>query len=459
MPALALLLAGCTKWLDVNNNPNQPTSAPLNGLLGSITQNTALNMFRAAYPVSYYVQYQASPNPASPTDVYDVTDQSSLWNNLYYTMTDAFELQRQAAENNAPHMQGIAKILTAINLKIVHDLWGDAPYSESFDLISLTPGYDDAESLYSQVLTLLDEGIALMGQTENAVAIDGTLDFIHGGDAAAWIKTANGIKARTLNLVSNTSQYNAASVLAAVDASYTSNADDAEVTDFNIRNPWSQVAVNNANLVLDGWLSTNIINALNGTTYGVMDPRISLITDTTKFGDYRGTRNGIGRPGSGVGRDESYITTNGFYSSTNSPLVIMSYSELKMIEAEAAFRSGNTARAYAAYLEAIRAHMDKMGVPSAAAQAYINSPQVSVGAGNLTLKRIFEEKYKITLLQYEAYNDARRFDFAYTGFQLPANALLDEPPRRLDYPSVEVSRNGANVPEITGLLDRLWWDQ
>ncbi|HRE64668.1 MAG TPA: SusD/RagB family nutrient-binding outer membrane lipoprotein, partial [Ferruginibacter sp.] len=84
---------------------------------------------------------------------------------------------------------------------------------------------------------------------------------------------------------------------------------------------------------------------------------------------------------------------------------------------------------------------------------------VSVGASNLTLQLIFKEKYKALFLSPETWNDARRTNYNYTGFSLPANVALPTFIRRLNYPSVELTRNGPNVPSITGLDQKLWWDQ
>ena len=94
-----------------------------------------------------------------------------------------------------------------------------------------------------------------MQQPDADGQLDAASDFIHGGSADAWIKTAHAIKARMLNQLSKTSDYNADAVLAELAAAYTSNADDAQVTAFEVRNPWAQVAVNNAGLTLmDGCL-------------------------------------------------------------------------------------------------------------------------------------------------------------------------------------------------------------
>ena len=126
------------------------------------------------------------------------------------------------------------------------------------------------------------------------------------------------------------------------------------------------LAVDNAALNLDGWLSKNYVDAMTGTTYGIFDPRLPLTASLTKFGDYRGTRNGGDRVGTGTDKEESYISLTGYYSSENSPLYIITYEEMKFIEAEAAFRSNDKPTAYAAYIEGITANMNKMGVSAAA---------------------------------------------------------------------------------------------
>jgi hypothetical protein len=219
------------------------------------------------------------------------------------------------------------------------------------------------------------------------------------------------------------------------------------------------VARNNAALVLDGWISDNLVKAMNGSRTGIFDPRLRRYTDTTRFGDYRGTPNGRGRIGTGTNREECYLTINNYYSADAAPLFIITFEEIKMIEAEAALRSGNRTRAYAAYLSGITAHMTKVGVSATDRNTYLAHASVAVGEANLSLSNIFREKYIVTFLHPEAWVDARRFDFAYTGWTPPVGALLTEPIRRADYPSSEASRNNANVPQVPSLADRLWFDK
>jgi hypothetical protein len=463
LAGVVLLGASCKKFLDVNQNPNQPTRPPINGLLTRVTQNAALNVFRVANTTSYYVQHLASPNPASPTDVYEPVDLSGTWTSLYDNMTDAYDLEKLAREAGATQYQGVAKILIAMDLSLVHNLWGAAPYTDALSGENITPGYDNAQSIYQRVITLLDEGMTLLGQSGSTITIPttatGNPDLIHKGSTAAWLRTAHALKARMLNQLSKTTQYNATAIFTELAAAYTSNAQDAFITTFTVRNPWNQLALNNQNLLLDAWLSEYYVELMKGNIAGPADPRLPLIASLTRFNDYRGTRNGRGRTGTGTNRDESYLSTTGYYSSANSPLFIITYEEMKFIEAEAAFRSNDRPRAYAAYLEGIRSNMNKMGVAAAARDAYVNDPLVSVGSANLTLALIFKEKYKALFLMPVTWDDARRFNYGYPSFQLPLNVVTSEFIRRVVYPNVELSRNSANVPAVTGVTQRLWWDQ
>jgi hypothetical protein len=160
-----------------------------------------------------------------------------------------------------------------------------------------------------------------------------------------------------------------------------------------------------------------------------------------------------------VDYEENYINVSGYYSKATSPLYIITYDELKFIEAEVKFRANDKPGAYNAYLAGITANMNKMGVSAGARDTYINHASVSVGSANLTLDLIMKEKYKALFLSPESWNDARRYNYQYEDFDLPQNAVTADFIRRLVYPSVETSRNGVNVPEVSGVLEKMWWDQ
>jgi hypothetical protein len=452
-----LLFPGCgDDYLDINDNPNAATRPPLDGLLASAAYNTALNHQSVSNGYSsYFVQYLASPNASNNTDIYLEVSGDGAWNSLYDTMTDLYDLIRFAEEDGLLRHAAIGRVLMVMNLGLVVDSWGNAPYGDAFTGETLTPVYDDAETLYATIDDLLATAIqSLDGPAAEAPAIKDGSDFVYNGDVDQWLRAAYSLRARYLNRLSETADYDPSAVLAAVDNSFTDFADDAAVTDFNPRNPWAQVAENNSNLVLGGWLSEQFIQAANGETFGTLDPRLPLLTNRNVDGEFVGTPNGAGRRGDGTEIEESYLVTDGALSMEESPLYLITYAEVKFIEAEAALAAGDADRATSAFRQGVIADMQSIGVDSSTAAGYLDAEY----GDPVTEADIFREKYIALFLNPETWVDARRYDYAYADFELPENAALNTFPLRLLYPATETDRNQANVPEVT-MTEPLFWDR
>lgn len=454
-----LLTGACEDFLDINDDPNNPTEAPIKGLMVNTTFETAQNTYRLGSITSNYVQYLASPNQASSSDIMDEVSYDNAWSSMYNNMTDLNVMMEQAENTGANHYLGAGQILMALHLGMTVDMWGSVPYGEAFDFKTITPAYDDDQALYAEVQRLLEEGITNLS-LETSISM-GSDDFIYGGDVDKWMKFGNMLKARYLNHLSKTAAYDPAAILAAVDNGFEGNEDDAQVEYFEEQfNPWAQVARNNAVLLLGGWISEQFIEATDGTTFGVFDPRLPLMVGTTDDGEFVGTVNGAGRGDAPASGARSTLVTGDFYSSELSPILIATYAEQKFIEAEAAFTLDKQ-RSYEAYLSGIRAHMQKLGVPQQEIEAYINNPIISMGVADFTVDDIFREKYVAMFLHPEAWVDARRYNYQYEDFTLPENLNPDlggQFIRRLAYPDSELSRNGRNVPSAN-LTDRIWWDE
>jgi hypothetical protein len=470
LPVLLLttiLFVSCEEFLDVNTDPNNPPTAPIDGLLVRTTLETGRNTYRVGEVTSSFVQYLASPNPAYGPDIHDNISYGAIWSSLYGVLGDLADLRAQAEQQNAPHYAGVGKVLTAYNLSLLVNMFGDVPYSEALFGTTLNPKYDASSDIYAEILRLLDQAVVDL-QSTASTSSPGQSDLIFRGDRQKWLRTAHALRARYLNHYSKTSSYNPAAVLAAVDQAFRNSGDDFQLSFFNegltTQNPWYRVAVLNAGLNLGGWFSTQLINHMNGTYYGVFDPRLPLIANPVTnldfpaiVGQYVGTRNGAGRgavPSVGV---RAVLIVGSFYSaSATSPIEMATYAELKFIEAEAALAM-NPARSAAAYEAGIRSHMAKLGVNQGDINAYMATSEVST---QINRAKIMKEKYVAMLLNPEAWNDARRFNYQYNGFQLPTNhnpALNGQMLRRVRYPDSEFQRNALKVPQRT-LLDRIFWD-
>ncbi|WP_326407841.1 SusD/RagB family nutrient-binding outer membrane lipoprotein [Flagellimonas halotolerans] len=456
---LVLMMASCDSYLDVNENPNNPEDAPISGLMINSTYESAKNIFRVGDITSNYVQYLASPNPASASDTMEPVSNNNTWFNIYNVMTDLTVLIEKAEEQEANHYKGAAQVLMALNLGMGVDIFGDMPFSESFTFETVTPSYDDDEQLYAMIMDFLDEGINnLQGETTVSMGED---DFIYQGDTTKWIAFANMLKARYMIHAKETSDYSASEVLAAIDNGFQSIDDDAKVAFFEQDiNPWADVARDNADLLLGGWISEQFIQALDGTSYPAVDPRLGLMVGTTDDDTFVGTVNGAGRGNAPEQGARSTLVEDQYYTTITSPILIATYSEQKFIEAEAAFEIDKN-RSYQAYLAGIRAHMEMLEVPQEEIDTYLADPSVSMGEGAFALEDIFKEKWVALFLHPETWNDARRFDYQYKDMDVPVNLNPDlngQFIRRLPYPDNEVSRNGQNVPDVT-LLDRIFWDE
>src|SRR4051794_41315787 len=90
--AAVLVFSSCKKdYFDINEvNPNQTQNPPINGLLSAVTYQTGINFYRAGDFTSYYMQYLASPNQGSASDIYENADRSTLWFNTSITGTNPY---------------------------------------------------------------------------------------------------------------------------------------------------------------------------------------------------------------------------------------------------------------------------------------------------------------------------------------------------------------------------------
>lgn len=466
---ILLIIAGvftsCEDYLDINTDPNNPTVVPVKGLMSVTTVRTASNTANVGNTTSYFVQYLAGPNAGGNTDTHMEINANGTWVNIYNVLSNLSDMELLAQAQGAPNYVGAAKVMKAINLALLVNAWNNVPYTDAFFAQKIKPTYDNGEQLYTEIFTLLTDGIAKLQETPSALTM-GADDFMFGGNLSRWVKMAHAFRARFLNHLSKTSAYNPDDVLAAISNGLVGNIDNAKVTfSTAVWNPWGTIAVNQAGLTLDGWISEQIVEAMDGTTFGVVDPRMPFMFSRTRHGNFRGTKNGAGRDPDvmDLRLDASTLVEASYYANRISPVMVMTFAEQKFIEAEAYLAKGAAFRpqAYAAYLAGIAAHMDMLGVTSTDKDAYINDPVVSVGDANITLDLVMKEKYVAMFLDPETWNDARRYNFQYTDMTTPVllnPELGGQFSRRLQYPLSEFSTNSANVPEVN-LLNRIWWDQ
>ena len=358
-------------------------------------------------------------------------DFNTPWNNSYAgALYDLQLIMDMADESGATAYSGIAKIMTAKALGILTDHFGDIPYTDAFNGAgNLKPSFDSQESIYTTIFTLLAEGKADLA-APSSVSPGGD-DLIHGGDLAAWMATADAIKARCLNHLSKTPQYDGAAVIAACDDALTAGAYATIGYESALnQNPWYQFTV----IDRAGYITQY------GTMYDMMtassDPRI----------DYYRSADSLELPA---------------YGSATSALPIVTPFELYFIKAEAQMVGGDATSARASLEDAIESHMTWLGVDAADMATYVAALPATTD-----LELIMNEKYVAMFTSTESWTDWRRT--GYPSISAPAGANLSDIPRRMPYPEGEYLYNADNVPmplsadpdDKFGVTTtyRLWWD-
>lgn len=440
-----ILFSSCEKWIDpdINIDPNNPTDVSMAQLVAPIEVNLAyvVGGELTRYSSAWMQQIAGLQSQSAEVDLYILgeSDVNDAWSyNLYAPgMINAKILIEKATANNSPHYVGIGKILMAYHLGVITDLWGDAPYSDALNGIELKfkPTYDSQEKIYTTIFTLLTDAVTDL-QASKSVYSPGDEDVIYGGNLSKWIKAAYALKARyNLHLAKKKGASAYTEALANAAKAFTSNDDDFKLI-FNS-------AYNNANPIYKseqerpGYLCANstYISMLKAQS----DPRLLVYFK--------------GETGSAAGENNSNASKIGdAYGSAVSPVYLISYAELKFIEAEAYLMTGNKEKAAESYNEALKASLQRES--ALGDSSWYNSQKET--SSTISLTKVMNQKYLSSFLQLECWTDWRR-----TGFPAlvkPVGAVISEIPRRLPYPDDERLYNGDNMPAGLSLTSRIWWD-
>lgn len=476
------ILIGCSdEYFDVNTPSNTATIDQLRmgDLLAPVIHSTMEGQRSAELTFGNYVQYFVSEGGGAIGQ----SEVSGLWSQVYlYVLPNTKALKEKATELNATHYKAVADILDAVNLGIATDTWDNIPYSDATQSPANNfPTFDTQEQIYNNVFTLLDNAISALSVEDNSGFTLGRDDLIYGGNIEKWLRAAYTIKARyQLHLV-NKGLVSANEVLTTIANGFESNDDNFLMfyDDKNI-NPWYSAEVlarNTGNFHRD--IASQLVSSMNGDYFPFengleIDPRLPEFAQKPDGEEWKGYVSGAAGTAPDDTDANTGFATDGYYTSIDSPLILISYAEAMFIKAEAAFLAnggnvtsvGSNTEAYAAYMEGIQASMGMYGVDGS---AYMADGAVDIGEAELMLQHIMKEKYIHNFLNPETFVDFRRYDFSddvFKGLTIREEEEADDNEffgqwfRRAIYPTSESNRNEANVAANEQLpTTPVWWDQ
>lgn len=529
--ATTVLMSSCDKWFDINDNPNSAdASVPtpdlrLPPILAQFMDSYESAGTRVSLLVGQLAATGSSGNNYNLNRWYS-TAAITAWPYQAWYVNSASNINpmiEKAQETESHHYVGVGKIIYAFGFLSLADLYGMLPYEEAFDASIMNPKYDDASVIYEKALALIDEGIADLQKTQGPGAIPlAKGDVLYQGDVNKWIKLAYGIKARHLNHLSKTAEYNPTAILDALSKAPQTNEESAiyayedEAVSGNSATHSLQYQNNSATRLSKLYIDY-ITNQYTGAPTGandMLDPRYKLLVsgytilkenasgdkyiDTvwtegvdlstitaagitsgdSRYSQLRRTAN-IDITKDAVGKI-SYFGT--WYTEKGAKGLLLTNAEMKFIEAEVQFKQGKKTEALAAYKAGIRAHMEILGLNPT---AYLNSTSVVQNANQLTLSHIMIQKFIALSYSPELFSDVRRMDYntnaskvydesagIYKGMKRPGHVFTQEYPeanmwpRRFAVASYSINYNIDQVlkqdPEATSvgyIAKPIFWDK
>jgi len=460
---------GCKKFLDVNENPNNPVNASPELLLPTVEAAIGQiigNNFQVYG--NFWAQYWTQSPSASQyrsIDQYRVANTAfdRSWINLYRGALQNAQLiiNNQTAGNK--EIKGMAYILKAYSFQLATDAFGDIPLTEALQGNQISsPHYQRQQVVYDSIFNYLDTGIALL-RAPGSIS-PGTQDILFNSDIDQWIRFARTLKLRCYLRLSQVEPNIAASGIAAL---YTSGGGFLE-TDASINysstggneNPFYNESVG-LGRTQNAVASENIVAAMLRNA----DPRLQKFyqplpnADTVAYiaqGSYSGNSNKeVSPPSALVGGNANSP------ASATAPVKLISATESYFLQAEAVARGWATGNLVELFNNGIRASFESLSIITLA-QAYIDSAQDAVLPGNVegNVRAIVTQKYyALTGFQgFEAWTEWRRtgypdFIHASAASTLGSGRL----PLRFLYPNSEITTN-QNFPGNQLIYTPVWWD-
>lgn len=476
-----LAFSSCGDLLDINQDPDaSPTARPEELLTAAQGELAWIMEGRYNDIATLWAQYWTWGSGVSLGDaekyISEATDNNNVWGSCY---ADALaDLAFIVKTTDRPEYAGVSKVMQAYIFGYLVDHFGDIPFSSALqgaidDGSVLSPTYDDDAAIYPQLVTLVDDAIALLQDPEvenEALNTLGDNDVIGGGNIDAWLKFAYSLKLKLLMRQSEVTDVGT-EVAALIDGGdfIESSADRITIKNAGVsgdENPMYALKESGlGNFYIASNASINLLESLN-------DPRIDDFYNVATSGDFAGSHNGVDQ---GAIDLFPFTTPNSDFSTINDksyaadlPTVLMSEWEVWFLRAEAAVRYSTSDDAATAFGNAVGANFAYLGTSGAG--AYVASLGFGTGDDDDDLNLIGIQKWISCngVQEAEGWVEAKRFDRSGDNiFTSDEGGIYQDPdqstlgarqfPTVWVYPQTELSLN-SNSPGQQALTEKVYWD-
>jgi hypothetical protein len=239
LAGMLAVTAGCSKFVDINTDPNNPTDAELPLLLPATEISLVANMYQLNSGASTFVQHVIFSGALSRYQQQGTTFDDS-WTGFYtQTLNDLEAVIANGSEEQQWGYVAVAKLEKAYLVTLMVDMWGDIPFSKTQQgQANTSPAFENGQEIYEKMLTLVDEAIADAGKVSGNSLVPASSDLIYSGSKSAWIAMGNSLKLKlynTIRLVDPTRSANAIRTLIADPSTLIGGASNSNAGDFTFR--------------------------------------------------------------------------------------------------------------------------------------------------------------------------------------------------------------------------------
>lgn len=473
------MIASCSDDLsDINVDSKNPSEVPHETLVTSATKSLVDQMVNTNVNTNIFrllAQYWTETTYTDEAN-FNLTERSipqNHWNILYADVLKDLdranelidereeELLVEMPQEQIDNQRAMIEILKVYSYHILVDTFGDIPYSEALNIENTTPAYDNDETIYNDLAARLNSAINILDPSFNGFR-DGS-DLIYDGNTAKWIKFANSLKLRlALRFGGVDDTKGAAMATEAINAGvFTSNDDNATMqylqSSPNTNPLWEDLVQSGRT---DFVAANTIVDAMNQREDPRRDDFFAPNQDDpdTEEIEYKGG------PYAASGNQHSNSTI--YSEKFENPVlegVLLDYSEVQFLKAEAVERGFITGDAEEFYNSAIEASIVYWGGTNEEADDYISQAQVAYAtAGDSWQEKIGVQKW-ISLYNrgFEGWSTYRKLGYP----ELPNAAVSELPvPNRFTYPVIEASANGSNYTAASEAMGgntqqaKVFWD-
>lgn len=463
-----ILLASCTKDISrFNDETKKAANVPAGTLFsngvrnlvdGIASPNVNTNVFR------FTVQHWAMSTYQDEVQ-YDFITRAipqAWWARMYrdvltdlnesVRLIDADPLLDPVTKTNQLAMVDIMEVYT---YQVLVNTFGDVPYTDALNSDVLFPKYDNAKTIYDDLLARLSSDIAKLSETGSGFTA--AQDLIGGGDVSKWIKFANSLQVRMGMTIADVDDAKAKSLVEAAEPKAISSAADDVM--FNYLAPSPNTNPIWVDIVQSGRLDYVAASPLHDKLKDLNDPRLSLYFRPNNAGEYVGGVVGGGNTFASVSKPSTKVSEPDF------PATLADYSEMEFYRAEAKERNYNvTGTAAEHYNNAITASILYWGGSLADATTYLAKPEVAYATATGTWKQKIGTQKWIALYNrpFEGWTEVRRLDYPVLAPPVGAKSGF---PNRLTYPANEQQLNGTNYTAAATAVGgdnvetKIFWDK